>query len=113
MAIEPLYSLDVACELIPMTRDALLHTLSRYPEKFDEPRYIDNVRMLSEHECLTLRELVIRRGPGRGFLNRNRSVGIFGLKDRRRYTSAKNSPIYRPRHRTTLLNVQIIDTNAR
>jgi hypothetical protein len=80
MPIEPLYSLEVACELIPCTMPALLHVLSRHPGKFNpplyhaggEPRYRNGRltdyeggrarRMLTETECLTVRNMMMRIG---------------------------------------------------
>ena len=77
MAIEPLYSLDVAAELIPCTRAVLGHLLSKRASEFDPPRYqtmreprkrngviVDYeggvpLRMLTETECLKAREMII------------------------------------------------------
>lgn len=82
MPLEPLYSLEVAAELIPCTLDVLRHILSRNPEKFParfhtqhEPRKRNGVivdyeggralRMLLESECLAIREMVISPIRGR------------------------------------------------
>lgn len=83
MALEPLYSLDVAAELIPCTRVVLDHILTRRASEFDPPRYhtqyeprkrngviVDYegghpIRMLYESECLKIRDMVIRTTRGR------------------------------------------------
>ena len=67
MGLEPLYSLAVACEIIPIRGTTLRVILHRYKEKFP-PRYnMDShkgaggpERMLTESECLAIRDMVIR-----------------------------------------------------
>lgn len=94
MAIEPLYSLEVAAELIPISKDALVHIILRHPEKFDEPLYhtlpennkgSNIVRMLTERECLVVRDMIIARGRrgvgGKGASRRIEGVG-FGRRTR-------------------------------
>ncbi len=95
MAIEPLYSLDVAAELIPCTKHVLNHILTRRASELDEPLFhtcLDNgpgkqghlVRMLRESECLKIRDMVIKRGGphGRGARGErnltypNRAMGV-------------------------------------
>jgi len=65
-----MYSLAVASELIPISTYALEHILSRRPELFNPPCYhtahaefgrSSPIRMLTEHECLIVRNLVIKR----------------------------------------------------
>ena len=68
MALEPLYTSAVACELIPISHANLANILYEYKHLFP-PRY-DTLspgqpRMLSESECLKIRELVIQRKTGR------------------------------------------------
>lgn len=80
MPLEPMYSLDVACELIPITRTALEHILNRNKDEFPlryysgaeerrrNGRVVDYeggnpIRMLLESECLRIRERLLR--PGR------------------------------------------------
>ena len=68
MAIEPLYSRDVAAELIPMSASGLDKILARYAEKFP-PRYQMEgqvgIRVLTESEVLAIRDIVIKNGqPG-------------------------------------------------
>jgi hypothetical protein len=78
--LEPLYSLEVACELIPVTEAALKHILSRRATEFGPPIYHDGGepryrnghlvdydggaphRMLTESDCLKVREIVTRVG---------------------------------------------------
>lgn len=66
MAIEPLYSLEVACELVPCTYSWLTVILSRYKERFGEPRYHheNGQRMLTESEILEIRNIVVN-GSGK------------------------------------------------
>ncbi len=68
--IEPLYSLDVAAELIPLSKSALCHILFRKSHLFKEPIYhtfhnekgaAGMVRMLRESEVLQIRNIVIHR----------------------------------------------------
>lgn len=79
MALEPLYSLDVACELIPCSKITLEHFLSRKADQFDQPlwhtmynagkaasRAIPAIRMLRESECLKIRNMIIKPGGPRG-----------------------------------------------
>ena len=91
MAIEPLYSLAVACELIPMPTMASLYIfLSKHPNEFPG-RYRRHggphiarrgfeTRLLTESEILKIREMTI--------LNKNprstgRHVGVIGSIMRR------------------------------
>ena len=66
MALEPLYSLDVAAELIPINRRSLDVILKNYKEKFPA-RYHNEAnpvgrppRMLTESECLEIRNMVVK-----------------------------------------------------
>ena len=66
MALEPLYPLDVACELIPIKKTDLVNVLFKFKDRFDPPLY-DSIatgqpRMLTERECLLIREIVFQRG---------------------------------------------------
>ena len=67
MSIEPLYSLAVACELIPVSGPTLSRILYRFPQKFPARYNLDShagpggpERMLLESECLAIRDMVIR-----------------------------------------------------
>lgn len=70
MPLEPLYSLEVAAELIPISLGNLNNLLIKYATKFparyhtvpDDPggRGNKSVRMLYESELLALREIVIK-----------------------------------------------------
>ena len=68
MPLEPLYSLEVAAELIPCPYNTLVQLLHKHKEKFGQARfhtqYTNNqgvhVRMLTESECLIVRGMVIQ-----------------------------------------------------
>ena len=67
MPLEPLYSLAVACELIPVSGPTLASILHRHKEKFPARYNLDShagpggpERMLLESECLAIRDMVIR-----------------------------------------------------
>ncbi len=80
MAIEPLYSLAVACELIPISGPTLRVLLHKHADKFP-PRYnMDSgagpggpERMLLESECLAIRDMVIRSDRKAG----PQDIGLF------------------------------------
>lgn len=91
MALEPLYALEVACELIPCSKDVLKHILSRRAAEFDPPlwhtAYHDGTgkgnsacRMLRESECLKIRNMIIKRGKPRAVgLSRDKTISNFGM----------------------------------
>ena len=92
MAIEPLYTLDVACELIPISKYALEHILSRRADEFEAPLFhmlmddgkgkgCHQVRMLRESECLKVRNMVIKSptGPRRAGLRREPGLNPAGM----------------------------------
>ena len=78
MSLEPLYSLEVAAELIPCTFDALKHIISRRASELGPPTYhaggearyrngklVDYsgghpLRMLTESDCLKIRDMLTR-----------------------------------------------------
>jgi len=84
MAIEPLYSLDVACELIPIARTNINNILIKYKDRFDPPRYNalshGQARMLTETECLKIRELVIQTGTVRSPLRTRQAHSLTNRK---------------------------------
>lgn len=67
MALEPLFSLEVAAELIPISILTLVDLLDNFPDEFSSPVYhtmtgsSHNIRMLTESDCLKAREFVIKR----------------------------------------------------
>ena len=67
MALEPLYSIDVAAELIPVRKNTLEVFLHRHKEQFPTLLHTGSVgmpiRMLTESECLKIREMMIRLAP--------------------------------------------------
>ena len=83
MSIEPLYSLAVACELIPCSEKALTYILSSRKEQFNEPHFLTEyaarerhgkivdykgglpLRMLLESEVLRVREILVQPRQGR------------------------------------------------
>jgi hypothetical protein len=104
--IEPLYSLDVAVELIPVSsREALNHIISRRAAELgpaiyhhgSEPRYrngrlVDYAggpprRMLTESDCLKIREMVT-------------SVGLKNISPRRSYGNNGRPPKVYQKHTT-------------
>lgn len=66
MALEPLYTLKVAAELIPWRNpDALRKWLQRHPEfpaRYQPRTRTCWLRMLTESECLRIREMVVKTG---------------------------------------------------
>lgn len=78
--LDTLYTLDVACEIIPCARHVLLYHLYHLKDQLDPPRYMTlegkprkntsgaivdhhggpTVRMLTERECLLVRERLLR-----------------------------------------------------
>jgi len=84
--LEPLYSLDVAVELIPCSKIVLEHILSRRASEFDPPLWHTMYheatgkgnpacRMLRESECLKIRGIILKSGgPRRTGLKRDRHL---------------------------------------
>ena len=67
MAIEPMYSLAVAAELIPCSDAYLDVILHRRGEEFPRRYHTEgksSIRMLTESECLRIRDIVIQAGSG-------------------------------------------------
>ena len=77
--IEPLYSLEVACELIPITRGNMMNLLFHYSDRFPA-RYNQEVhpavRMLTETECLEIRNIIIKLGNGKYTKGLRRDPGL-------------------------------------
>jgi len=65
--LEPLYTLEVAAELIPLSYQNLLNLLFKYSDRFparyhhliDGPNGSGAKRMLLESECQAIRDIVI------------------------------------------------------
>lgn len=89
MPLEPLYSLDVAAELIPINRRSLDVILHNYKERFPA-RYHTEMnaegrppRMLTESECLEIRNMVVKlQGTRKAILGANRRTIKSGATER-------------------------------
>ncbi len=55
--IEPLYSLEVACELIPCDMLTLMNILGDV--RFEARYHVTGARMLSEAECINIRNIIV------------------------------------------------------
>jgi len=87
--IEPIFSLEVAAELIPIDMLSLQWLLDTHAHEFSTPTYHTmagvpyNVRMLTESDCLKARELVFVQAlnslPDGHFRRRNKLFRGRGL----------------------------------
>lgn len=82
--LEPVYTLEVACELIPMPSKQSLEQFLHYHKDLFVPLYRPmrwyRVRMLSESDCIKIREMTLFSGKRNGmgynpFLERIRETG--------------------------------------
>ena len=86
MALEPLYSIEVAAELIPVRKNTLEVFLHRHKDEFPVRMHTGemraSVRMLTESECLKIREMMIRPATrGRKGIRRDFSLRTVGRGD--------------------------------
>lgn len=95
-SVEPLYTMQVACEIIPLRMSQLHLIISRFPEQFPSRIHmgmgISGMRLLSLSEIVWIREYVIKTG---------RPSRMGWKKDLRR-------PVELREMRTRDLNVRII-----